>query len=65
MNGSLALVGSGEYLPQMMEFEKSLINDGLANGKNLSTYRSQLQLDKKVIIELITGNLSVPPLPLP
>ena len=33
MNGSLALVGSGEYLPQMMEFEKSLINDGLANGK--------------------------------
>jgi hypothetical protein len=27
MNGSLALVGSGEYLPQMMEFEKSLIKD--------------------------------------
>ena len=31
--GSLALVGSGEYLPQMMEFEKALINDGLANNK--------------------------------
>jgi cyanophycinase-like exopeptidase len=33
MNGSLALVGSGEYLPQMREFEQSLINDGLANNK--------------------------------
>jgi cyanophycinase-like exopeptidase len=33
VSGSLALVGSGEYLPQMLEFEKSLINDGLANGK--------------------------------
>ena len=32
-NGSLALVGSGEYLPQMKEFEQSLINDGIANGK--------------------------------
>ena len=32
-NGSLALVGSGEYLPQMKEFEQSLINDGLANSK--------------------------------
>ena len=32
-NGSLALVGSGEYLPQMAEFEKGLIDDGLANGK--------------------------------
>jgi len=32
-NGSLALVGSGEYLPQMKEFEQSLINDGLANNK--------------------------------
>jgi len=31
--GSLALVGSGEYLPQMMEFEGSLIKDGLANNK--------------------------------
>jgi cyanophycinase-like exopeptidase len=31
--GSLALVGSGEYLPQMAEFEKGLINDGLANNK--------------------------------
>jgi len=33
MSGSLALVGSGEYLPQMAEFEKSLINDGVRNGK--------------------------------
>ena len=33
MNGSLALVGSGEYLPQMAEFEKSLIDDGVKNGK--------------------------------
>ena len=32
-HGSLALVGSGEYLPQMKEFEQSLINDGLANSK--------------------------------
>jgi cyanophycinase-like exopeptidase len=32
MNGSLALVGSGEYLPIMAEFEKSLIDDGVANG---------------------------------
>ncbi len=29
MNGSLALVGSGEYLPAMAEFEKSLIADGV------------------------------------
>jgi len=33
MNGSLALVGSGEYLPAMAEFEKSLIQDGVNNGK--------------------------------
>ena len=32
MNGSLALVGSGEYLPAMTEFEKSLISDGIGNG---------------------------------
>ncbi len=32
MNGSLALVGSGEYLPVMAEFEKSLISDGIRNG---------------------------------
>jgi len=31
MNGSLALVGSGEYLPAMAEFEKSLIADGIKN----------------------------------
>jgi len=33
MNGSLALVGSGEYLPAMREFEKSLLADGVKNGK--------------------------------
>ena len=33
MNGSLALVGSGEYLPAMAEFEKSLVQDGIKNGK--------------------------------
>jgi hypothetical protein len=35
MNGSLALVGSGEYLPAMAAFEKSLLDDGVANGKQL------------------------------
>ncbi|MEY3753278.1 MAG: peptidase [Actinobacteria bacterium] len=33
MNGSLALVGSGEYLPAMAELEKSLVQDGVKNGK--------------------------------
>jgi len=33
MIGSLALVGSGEYLPAMSEFERSLIDDGVKNGK--------------------------------
>lgn len=33
MNGSLALVGSGEYLPAMTVFEKSLVEDGVKNGK--------------------------------
>jgi cyanophycinase-like exopeptidase len=33
MNGSLALVGSGEYLPGMAEFERSLLDDGIKNGK--------------------------------
>ena len=33
MNGSLALVGSGEYLPAMANFEASLIADGVKNGK--------------------------------
>ena len=33
MNGSLALVGSGEYLPAMTAFEKSLLDDGIKNGK--------------------------------
>lgn len=33
MVGSLALVGSGEYLPTMTNFEKSLLEDGVRNGK--------------------------------
>jgi len=33
MNGSLALVGSGEYLPAMAAFEKSLIDDAIKQGK--------------------------------
>jgi len=33
MNGSLALVGSGEYLPAMAKFEQSLVADGVQNGK--------------------------------
>jgi cyanophycinase len=33
MNGSLALVGSGEYLPAMAQFERTLIADGVKNGK--------------------------------
>ncbi len=33
MNGSLALVGSGEYLPAMTAFENSLLEDGIKNGK--------------------------------
>jgi cyanophycinase len=36
MNGSLALVGSGEYLPAMTAFEKSLLDDGIKNGKAAS-----------------------------
>jgi cyanophycinase-like exopeptidase len=33
MQGSLALVGSGEYLPAMLELERLLIQDGECNGK--------------------------------
>lgn len=33
MKGSVALVGSGEYLPAMADFEKSLIQDGERNQK--------------------------------
>lgn len=32
MSGSLALVGSGEFLPAMANFERELLNDGLSNG---------------------------------
>ena len=33
MEGSIALVGSGEYLPVMADFESSLIKDGQSNDK--------------------------------
>lgn len=33
MVGSLALVGSGEYLPEMLEIEKLLFDDGVKSGK--------------------------------
>lgn len=33
MPGSLALVGSGEYLPAMADLERSLIEDGLKTGR--------------------------------
>ena len=54
--GSLALVGSGEYLPQMAEFEKGLIDDGLANGKKPIYVQIPTAAAKKVIIVLITGS---------
>ena len=31
--GSIGLVGSGEYLPEMAEFEKLLLDDGIRNQK--------------------------------
>lgn len=34
MPGSIALVGSGEYLPEMAELERSLIEDGVRQGKD-------------------------------
>ena len=33
MKGSLALIGSGEYLPAMAAFEKTLLDDAIALGK--------------------------------
>ncbi len=33
MKGSVGLVGSGEYLPEMAEFEGSLLRDGEKNQK--------------------------------
>ena len=34
MSGCLALVGSGEYLPGMSEFEESLLREGISQGKS-------------------------------
>lgn len=33
IKGSLALVGSGEYLPAMLDLERSLFEDGISTGK--------------------------------
>jgi cyanophycinase len=33
MAGSIALVGSGEYLTEMLELERTLIDDGVKNGR--------------------------------
>lgn len=33
MSGSIALVGSGEYLEEMIELERLLIDDGIKNGR--------------------------------
>jgi len=34
VTGSIALVGSGEYLPEMAELERQLIEDGVKRGKS-------------------------------
>lgn len=39
MVGSIALVGSGEYLPAMATFERSLIDDAMINGKSNSYFQ--------------------------
>jgi cyanophycinase-like exopeptidase len=41
--GSIALVGSGEYLPSMLDLESLLISDGVANGK------------KPIVVQLATA----------
>ncbi len=33
MTGSIALVGSGEYLTEMLELERTLVDDGIKNGR--------------------------------
>ena len=56
MNGSLALVGSGEYLPAMAEFEKSLIVDGVKNQMKAKFVQIQQLQDKKVRAVLLIGS---------
>jgi len=56
MNGSLALVGSGEYLPAMAEFEKSLISDGISNGLNSTYIQIPTAAGKRVKPDLIIGS---------
>ncbi len=51
MNGALALVGSGEYLPIMQSLEQSLLNNAIQRGKNntfiqIPTAAGQESLDR-------------------
>lgn len=51
MLGSIALVGSGEYLPEMADLERSLIEDGIRHGKDplfvqIPTAAGQESLDR-------------------
>jgi len=49
MRGSIALVGSGEFLPIMADFEKSLIEDGIKNGKKSVCITSSLNDNTKTV----------------
>jgi len=58
-NGSLALVGSGEYLPQMAEFEKGLIDDGLANGKKPIYVQIPTAAGQEVFCQSLAGRMLI------
>ena len=45
--GSIALVGSGEFLPEMSDLENLLIQDGVRNGKVPRFIQIQQQQAKK------------------
>ena len=53
--GSLALVGSGEYLPAMASLEQSLIQDGIKNGKKARFIQIPTAAGKRAQIELRFG----------
>ncbi len=59
MLGSLALVGSGEFLPIMADFEKSLIDDGVKMAKHRSMFKSPPPPDKKAPNASTIGRTSV------
>ena len=58
MRGSIALVGSGEFLPIMADFEKSLINDGVKTINNPPMFKSPPQQAKKAPNASNTGSSS-------